>query len=296
MPWRKIQHVFVLMLENRSFDHMLGFSTIGGFNPTGRPRLNGLVDATGNLRKDIPVDVRVRSGERDPMVVDPGHEFKNVRTQLCGNAVYRRGGPYPAIDNSGFVSDFENMPKFTRLRDSELPEEDTPFPDDAMRCFPAGKLEVLSKLAESFAVCDSWFSSMPGPTWPNRFFAVAGTSGGLDHTPNGLSLGLNETLLGFGFRHGHIFQRLSKWRVYGGLCPFAQGLEGMHVRDPRIRPLGMFPEDVRREDYDVDFTWIEPNYGNFFNFRGGNSQHPLSGYAAGELLIKTVYEAIRKSE
>src|SRR5207244_2761259 len=33
----KIEHVFVLTLENRSFDHMLGFSGITGVDPAGNP-------------------------------------------------------------------------------------------------------------------------------------------------------------------------------------------------------------------------------------------------------------------
>lgn len=51
------------------------------------------------------------------------------------------------------------------------------------RCFDPANLPVLTALCREFTVCDRWFSAMPGPTWPNRFFAAASSSNGLDHSP-----------------------------------------------------------------------------------------------------------------
>ena len=56
---------------------------------------------------------------------------------------------------------------------------------EVMRCFRAAELLVLSALARPFAVCDAWFSSVPGPTLPNLAFAHVGTSfGRLDMSPD----------------------------------------------------------------------------------------------------------------
>jgi phospholipase C len=54
-----------------------------------------------------------------------------------------------------------------------------------MKCYDTRhQLPVLFALAEAFVVCDNWYASMTGPTWPNRMFAHAGSSGGLDHSPS----------------------------------------------------------------------------------------------------------------
>src|SRR5579863_2891325 len=95
----RIKHVFVLMLENRSFDHLLGFSNIQGIDAiTGQPTtIEGL-----NPSQDGNVDldgkkVFVSSPADWAMPHDPGHEFSDVKVQLCGVK-----GNYPHIDNSGF--------------------------------------------------------------------------------------------------------------------------------------------------------------------------------------------------
>ena len=36
------------------------------------------------------------------------------------------------------------------------------------------QLPVIYELATRFAICDHWYSSLPGPTWPNRFFLHGG--------------------------------------------------------------------------------------------------------------------------
>jgi hypothetical protein len=104
------------------------------------------------------------------MPVDPGHEFLNVLTQLCGAAAhYTAGAPYPPITNSGFVEAYNHSSGAANLA-------------EIMKCFDTPRqLPVVFTLAKEFALCDRWYASMPGPTWPNRIFAHAASSGGLDH-------------------------------------------------------------------------------------------------------------------
>jgi phospholipase C len=88
-----IEHVFVLMLENRSFDHLLGFSGITGTDAaTGAPpTVNGLASTMSNSWKGSTY--RVSTPALDPMKADPYHEFTDVLEQLCGNgAQYPKGG------------------------------------------------------------------------------------------------------------------------------------------------------------------------------------------------------------
>ena len=98
----QIQRIFVLMLENRSFDHMLGFSGITGTDAS--TGVNTKINSLSGIESNIFNGQRfaVSQGAPDRMPADPGHEFSNVLLQLCGEgASYPSGGPYPAIINSG---------------------------------------------------------------------------------------------------------------------------------------------------------------------------------------------------
>jgi phospholipase C len=278
-----IQHIFVLMLENRSFDHMLGFSGITGTDAaTGAAtKIIGLNGSESNSYQGQPFKVTPHADISMP--VDPGHEFSDVLEQLCGaGAKYPSGGPYPAIDNSGFVSDYARSGGNTD-------------PAEIMKCYQPDQLPVLVALAKEFAVCDNWFSSMPGSTWPNRFFVCAASCGGLDHSPTFLEMLKWETIAGFRFEHGSIFDQNVLWRIYAGgdLC-FAQALKGIQFTD--VSSYSDFADDVNAANYQVQFTYIEPNYGNVTSdFSGGTSQHPKDSVNSGESLIKSTYEALRRS-
>src|SRR5262249_43550029 len=154
-----VKHVFVLMLENRSFDHMLGFSQIEGTDAeTGKHTtvegLNGTESNSFNGQT-----FKVQTGAPDVIVNGPGHDFLEVLEQLCGpSATYPSGGPYPRINNSGYVSSYAK---------NKGPGDS---PGDVMKCFGPADLPVLNALAREFVVCDHWFCSLPGPTEPNRYF------------------------------------------------------------------------------------------------------------------------------
>jgi phospholipase C len=283
-----VSNIFVLMLENRSFDHMLGFSGISGTDAvSGKQRLvNGLKGSESNSYQGK--NFAVTQPADAAMAVDPGHEFTDTLQQLCGaNATYPAGGNYPIINNSGFVSDYGS-------------QASSKF-GDIMKCFSPGQLPVLNALAKSFALCDGWFASMPGPTFPNRFFACAASSGGLDHSPTTAEILTWETLFGFQFLHGSIFDALAQkfatgWRIYAGDdFPLATALKGIH--HAAVADFGAFASDIAKPDYPWPYTWIEPNYGDVTGgtYKGGNSQHPLDGVTQGEALIKATYEAIRNS-
>jgi phospholipase C len=167
-----------------------------------------------------------------------------------------------------------------------------------MKTFDKSKLPVLTALAQEFAVCDSWFCSMPGPTWPNRLFALGASSADLDHSPTSLEIAEWQTIDGFRFQNGSIFDRGNgfKWRIYAGykLFTLAHALKGIHIWD--ITRYSKFASDVLDPNYPAQFTWIEPNYGHVTSdYRDSNSQHPLDGVTGGEALIKATYEAIRNS-
>src|ERR1700674_1365350 len=114
-PLQNIKHVFVLMLENRAFDHMLGFSGIEGTDATtGEP--TSLEDLVGNPHSNVdpttglPVSAQTPADFKIfPPDVDPNHEFKDACVQLCGaGATYNSTTQqYPPINNRGFVASYK---------------------------------------------------------------------------------------------------------------------------------------------------------------------------------------------
>lgn len=281
-----IEHVFVLVLENRSFDHLLGFSVITGNDAlTGKPTKSSSLSGTES-NSFGGQEYRVSEGADYTMQVDPSHEFLDVLQQLCGpKATYSPGGPYPLIDRSGFVASYVQSGGASQ-------------PGEIMKCYGSMQLPVLNTLVREFVVCDNWYASMPGPTWPNRLFVHAASSGGLDHSPTTIEIAEWEAVEGFNFPNGTIFDALQKAgikrRLYAGdNFPMVSALKGIHLDD--IRQFSLFASDLQQPSYDFSYVFIEPSYDVLHDYRAGTSQHPLGDITQGEALIKATYEAIRNS-
>jgi len=295
----KITNVFVLMLENHSFDNIFGQSGIPGITHA----------SPANTNTYQGVSCAVGSPAPKAMPTDPGHEFQDVVEQLAGaGATYPHGGPYPHITTSGFAANYATST-------TEGPAPASADIGKIMLGFDTStQLPVIYQLATEFAVCDHWFSSLPGPTWPNRFFVHGASSDGLDHSPTKEDMGKWE-IPGFGFAypHGSIFEALSgaglTWRVYRddtdaysddpsigavlGAIPQVSALKGVTLLD--ARSVTGLAADLQNP-YTCQYTFIEPNYGDITgSYAGGSSQHPMDDVYGGEGLIKAVYEAIRNS-
>src|SRR5215469_67722 len=281
-----IQHVFVLMLENRSFDHMLGFSGISGTDAETQ-RQTTIQGLTGNEFNTVGGQTfQVWRGAANVMPCDPHHEFDSVLMQLCGSgAMYPHGGKYPAIDDSGFVASYI----------SSCGGNDS---GEVMKCYKPDQLPVLVALAKEFAVCDGWHASLPGPTWPNRMFVHAASSGGLDHSPTTVEIIEWESFSHFGFPNGTIFDALQAKgitrRLYAGDdFPMVSALKGIGLDD--IRHYSQFANDLQQTTFPYTYVFIEPSYDVLNGYRDGTSQHPLGDVRRGEALIKSTYESIRNS-
>ncbi|HME09346.1 MAG TPA: alkaline phosphatase family protein [Bryobacteraceae bacterium] len=309
-----IRHVFVLMLENRSFDHLLGGLGMTGFDAdTQAPtKVNGIVPNDPNFSNDFGgTKYTVQLGAKDPMDIDPAHEFPDTLEQLCNvteNPFPK--GPYPPINNAGFVANYAKRIGLTKP-DPKL--------GDVMACCTKDQVPVLHQLATEFAVCDNWFSSMPGPTMPNRLFAMGASSCGMDRSNGFWDMSDWLTVAGFPYIKGCIFNRPGlTWRGYfdsywdppghakAGSFPMATFLSGVHswnfaymtnfagALTPSANP--PFETAVKDPNFPYQFVWIEPNHG----FGGidpgtGSSQHPRDYLAGGEQLIAKVYNALRNS-
>ena len=166
---RQIKHIVVVMMENRSFDMMLGHLSLDGMADvdglTG-PDVNFNVDPNGNriplTEFDADAQKLQRHGEALEKKLDPDHSKHGVQIQL--------GNGYGDKPMGGFVKAFI---------DSRKPEDNV-TPDlwmVPMGYYTAKDLPTYEFLAHHFCVCDAWHASVPGDTWPNRLYSLAGREG-----------------------------------------------------------------------------------------------------------------------
>lgn len=292
--WKAIRHVFVLMLENRSFDHMFAFSRLPGIDAASVAQTNpGPGGGTIAFHAGA-----FHTGAADPMPTDPRHEFADVVEQLCGpGATYPAGGAFPPLRNTGFAINYaKTFPANPAPSDAQVAPIMAGI--DTRTMAPA-----LWTLAREFVVCDRWFSSLPGPTFPNRFFLHGASSAGLEHSPSNLDLARWELGAGFRYPRGSVFDALGpgKWRLYQdetgpieGRIPQVAAIKGVEFGD--VHDLSRLAGDLAG-DYRWAYTFIEPNYGAMLtgHYKRGSSQHPLDTLAGGDRLIARVYNALRAS-
>lgn len=265
-----IKHVILLLLENRSFDQMLGcfkgtYAELEGVDPKA-PAVN--TDNAGNsfFQKET---------KQQQMELDPQHELEHVLVQLENN-------------NFGFVRDFTTAYPNSSFNDRQ----------QIMGYYPLMFLDALHRLARDFTICDHWFSSLPGPTWPNRFFALSGTSSGRVKMPEGFSHPDLADLI-FEQHQTTIFDRLNEtnrsWHVY--FYDFPSSLILTHQRRrsnlARYFDINQFFKDARKDAASFpDFAFVEPKYFGVDQ----NDDHPPHNVMKGEKLIADVYNAIRSNE
>jgi phospholipase C len=265
-----IRHIVILTLENHSFDQMLGcmqavYPSLEGINPT-TTRTNR--DDDGREFDQVP------STERQ-MLLDPHHEVDHVRTQLQDG-------------NSGFVVDFARS----------YPDKPAETRQFIMAYYPLDFLPALHRLAREFTICDHWFSSLPGPTWPNRFFALTGTSKGRVDMPDD---GTHEVDLPGYFQQDQdtIFDRLTEkgihLKAYFHDVPQSWVLQ--HQREPhnaaRYFYIREFFADTRgaAEDF-PELCFIEPDFMGI----NENDDHPPHDIMKAEKLIADVYNTLRENK
>ena len=270
-----VQHIVVLMLENRSFDHMLGYmkSEIPGLDGVDGTQWNP-EDASNPV---LQVPVSSDAGYLD-MQVDPSHWTPDVLDQIY--SVYKCGTKPPALPgigpNMSFVSNY-----------SYRNNNSLPAAHKIMRCFAPDSLPALTTLAREFAVCDSWYSSLPGQTWPNRIFVHAATSDG--HIDNKIYDYDIDTI------YQHLQEASRSWKVYFHDIPQSLALKRLQgdVFKDRFQLFREFRADARAGQL-PNYSFIEPRYFDFA-FKPANDQHPNHDVSLGDVLIADVYEAVRNS-
>lgn len=267
---QNLQHIVVLMMENRSFDHMLG--SLKAVDP----RINGLTGAEANLDTQgetakVAPDAEFQS-QLDP---DPDHHFPAVHQQLFD------GGPVGAPTMAGFVKSYYQQRK------------DVSHSRKIMYYFPKEKLPVLTTLATEFAVFNGWFASIPGPTLCNRAFAHYGTSFG--------QVGMDVF-----YYHKEplsVYERLINAGHTAKLYYFDEAsstLEVVNLLQNQPKLFGtyeQFLEDCQSGKL-PEYCFVEPNYTDHESNGGeaiASDQHPDHDVQQGEIFVATVYNAIRQN-
>jgi phospholipase C len=278
-----VNHVVVLMLENRSFDHMLGYLYAGSGNisPSGQ-QFEGLTgnescpDSSGNQVSVYQITPSTPNAYFMPGA-DPGEGFKATNDQLWGSDNPPASGT--AATMQGFVKDFaytitwETTDKWTIVPGTTA--------DMIMGCFTPEALPVMSALARGYAVCDHWYASAPTETMPNRAFALAATSQG--HMDD-----VTKT-----YTCPSIFGALTKagvsWRIFGYDRQPLTRYDFPDITSADASHFGLFTDFQAAAAAGTlpAFTFLEPSWPST-----GNSQHPNYDVALGEQLIHDTYEAL----
>jgi phospholipase C len=184
MSMQNIEHIVLLMLENQSFDSLLGWLYENGEKPSVNipPAVvgdefrglygvdpSGFVNTAPNGLQATPT--RGAEGFTVP-TPDPGEEFEHVNVQLFDTT---EPAPGATATMTGVLADYVGvMQSF-----GYTPQQIATRAPSILQSYTPAQLPVLNQLARHYAVCDAWFSSVPSQTNPNRSFALTGTSYGL---------------------------------------------------------------------------------------------------------------------
>jgi phospholipase C len=269
-----LKHIVVLMMENRSFDHMLGSLTAVNANIDGiTPGLSN-PDTNGNAVSPQP-----KAQYQSQLQPDPDHHFPAVDLQIFGGST----APNRQANMQGFVKSFFNQ------------QQDVGHSQNIMYYFTQNQLPVLTTLATEFAVFNRWFASIPGPTVCNRAFAHYGTSfGRVDMNPFEILepfKSVYERLINATPKHTakiYYYDTTSSTIEVVNLLQNQPELFGTYQQFLQDCASGNLPE----------YSFVEPNYSDHATSSGeqiASDQHPDHNVQAGELFVASVYNAIKQN-
>ncbi|MGC2238191.1 MAG: alkaline phosphatase family protein [Pyrinomonadaceae bacterium] len=302
----KIEHIVVLMMENRSFDNVLGWLYPDNPDFRGVDSSMSNPDSNGNLHY-------VTKGT-DPTAPfpDPNEPYQFVYRQMFSEPPTM---PVPMMTDvtptmQGFVIDYENA-LATANAEAEKKHK-PPFPTEPgviMNCFAPESLPVINGLAQAYAVCDNWFCSVPTETFPNRSFIHAATSSGnvYNHWKDWIGIPqvfINDTET----IYNRLYDNGIDWRVYHAGPVFACNAL---ICQEKLYDF-IFDNFSSFDNFAVDaangnlpaYTFIEPNFICSSLYGPETDMHPAYGVfdtgaptdvRYGDQFIYDVYTTLRNS-
>lgn len=271
--------IVVVMMENRSFDHLLGWMSLPPYgNSTSIDGLHGSVDGPAKAITNARYTNEARDQEWQPFMldndvrctVDLPHSRDGIQTQLNPNA--------NGFGMDGFAADYfhENGTKPA----GTVPEN--------LAMYPPNLIPATSFLARAFMVCDRWFCAIPTDTHPNRIMSLAGYTK-IDHTH---SKPVN---------HEHILldwcdARNIGWRVYSDGFSFINALRpgGLFTNNHRFRNTADLATDVQteRDETFPQLIIVEPEYADDPLCTHPSDNHPPSPMGPGERFLADTYRSV----
>ena len=299
----KVKHVILVMQENHSFDNYFGALAYAPGSPYRPPAagtgcgghdhrcVDGLscaVDAGGalqcsnaNLDDDGSTVVAFHDPNRCP-APDLDHGWTSTHREVNfaqPNATRRR----PLLD--GFV----------RVNDETEQHDgaESPTDDETMGFYTQDDLPFYYDLAQQFAISDRFFSSMLGPTFPNRAYFAAATSFGHVSTADEI-----PPLEGYRPVGGTIWDLLDRngvsWADYYQDLPQGASFRplGSTVLDPHFQLLPVFLAQAAGLGDLPSVSFVDPNFGALGTVTE-NDEHPPTDIQRGQAFVSQVVSAVR---
>ncbi len=260
-----IEHIVVLMMENRSFDHMLGYLSKHG----DRKDIDGLQGGEKNSYKGRDYFSAPLSGT----VFDPGpcHEHGCVTKQIHDGKM------------DGFASEYASRAD----------------PGQVMGYYVASQVPVYDALVHEFLVCQRWFAAHPGPTFPNRHYMLTGR---LNRKQDGdweMDNPKSESFVPTSAKNifDHLTAQRVTWRYYEhGYCTLRlyerYTYNNMNIVDAGGDAANFVSDVLDPSKQFPSVTFIDPD---FINVSTGNDDQPPADIAAGQRLVGRVVDAVIRS-
>ncbi|KAB2021346.1 hypothetical protein ES319_D07G132800v1 [Gossypium barbadense] len=267
-----IKTIVVLVMENRSFDHMLGW--MKKINP----QINGVDGTEWNPLSTTDPNSKKLFFQNQAQFVDPdpGHSFQAIREQIFGSNDTSANPP----PMNGFAQQAYSM------------DPSTTMSQNVMNGFDPEMVAVYKSLVSEFAVFDRWFASVPSSTQPNRLYVHSATSAGA--TSN------IPALLVKGYPQRTIFENLDdagiSWGIYYQNIPatlFYKNLRKLKYLF-RFRPYGVTFKKHAQEGKLPGYVVVEQRYMDT-KLEPANDDHPSHDVYQGQMFVKEVYETLRAS-
>ncbi|QJP13568.1 phospholipase [Starkeya sp. ORNL1] len=248
--------VVVLMMENRSFDHVLGW--LPGAN--GRQQGLSFLDTSGAAHETWPLGPDFQGCPYD----DPDHTWPGIAVQYAEGRC------------DGFLKTAKVGDRFPigYYREDELP--------------------ILSALAKGYTTFDAYFSSMMGPTWENRLFALTGTTqldeGWCDFPRPGER---RPVLI-----NTSIFDRVREAGLSAGYYYHDSPVTGLFASkryDDISHPIEKFWTDARAGKL-ANVVFVDPDYTDRAEDMGtSNDYHPWGNLLVAEGFLAQVHDTLKAS-
>jgi phospholipase C len=274
-----IKTIVVVMMENRSFDNLLGYLALDsnwqGKNVEGLGGTDAWRDKVASVYNGNRYRPFLLTDPYDAIDADPPHERDPIALQM-GTPV---NGIFPM---NGFVANYATAKGAKPLTATSQPP--------VMGYFTGVQAPVTDFFAENFAICDHWYSSLPAGTQPNRLMAMSGFS---KIDVNQVPLPDQELI------YDWLTQNGTRWRVYHQDMPFfAMMLRWIPdiLREEHFRPLARLYDDVENEP-PGDFPqviFVEPTYTDAPHVGASSDDHAPSAIKGGEEFLLEVYRSLTR--